>query len=82
VKTNTLTWLALLLLTLTSFLSSDQAPSRGATAIILTTAGIKCSALGWNFMEVRAAHWFWRAALLGLTAALLSVVDMIVARGN
>ncbi len=79
-KTNTLTWIALLLLTLTSFAARDHLHARGAAAIILTTAGIKCSTLGWNFMELRAAHWFWRAALLTLMAALLTVVGLVSAR--
>jgi hypothetical protein len=78
VKTNTWTWVALLALTLTSFTARGTVPSQAATTIVLAAAGVKCSALGWNFMDLRSASWFWRAALLILIATLLLPVRAVI----
>jgi hypothetical protein len=76
-KTNRLTWIALLLLTTASFLASETTPGRGAAILILAAAGAKCVALGWQFMELRAAHWFWRATVLVLLVGLLGTVTAL-----
>jgi hypothetical protein len=81
VKTNLLTWIGLLGLTLTSFLARDQFHGRAASTIIFTMAGIKCSTLGWNFMELRVSHWFWRAVLLTMIVAVLLIASVIARRG-
>lgn len=73
-KTNLLTWAALLLLTTASFLASETTLGRGAAIIILVAAGAKCTALGWQFMELRAAHWFWPSTMIALLVGLLGTV--------
>jgi hypothetical protein len=73
-KTNLLTWTALLLLTTVSFLTSETAHGQAAAIFILAAAGAKCAALGWQFMELRAAHWLWRSTLLAIVVGLLGAV--------
>lgn len=73
-KTNLLTWATLSLLTTVSFLASETAHGRNAAILILAAAGIKCATVGWQFMELRAAHWFWRSTLLVIVVALLGAV--------
>lgn len=72
-------WGALLLLTLTSFLTGHSLPAQGAATVILALAGLKCAALGWQFMELRTAHWAWRTALFALLAAILAAVGGLAA---
>lgn len=70
-KSNLLTWCTLLLLCGVSFLA------RGGAGVVLCAAGLKCGTLGWQFMELRGAHWFWRVALLGLVGALLATLGVL-----
>lgn len=79
-KTNLLTWIALVLLTTVSFLASETVHGHGAAVVILGTAAVKCAALGWQFMELRAAHWFWRAGMLAIVAGLLGAIGALVLR--
>jgi hypothetical protein len=69
-RANTLTWLALCGLTLTSFLVSDSL-ARAALVPILVVAGAKCSLIGFQFMGLRAAHPLLRACFLVLFAAVV-----------
>lgn len=78
-RAHALTWGALLLLTLTSFLTGHSLPARHAAAVILGLAGLKGAALGWQFMELRTAHWAWRLALFTLLAAILATVGGLAA---
>lgn len=71
-KSNLLTWIALLLLCAVSLLA------RGAVGLILGAAGLKCGTLGWRYMELRSAHWFWRLALLGLVALVLATLGVLL----
>ena len=73
-KAGTLTWIVLMLLTVTSFVIGG-----GATAwFVITAAGVKAALVGWQFMELRYAHPIWAIALFALLAAILGVVGVLV----
>jgi len=79
-KTNAWTWAVLVMLTTGSFWTRGALHDRGAALIILGAAGVKCCGLGWQFMELRAAHWIWRVVLAVLVFGLLGVVGVLAAR--
>ena len=79
-KTNAWTWAVLVILTAGSFWTRGALHGRDAGLIILGAAGVKCCGLGWQFMELRAAHGMWRAVLAVLVFGLLGVVGMLAAR--
>lgn len=79
-KTNAWTWLVLVVLTTGSFWTRGAVHGRDAGLIVLGAAGVKCCALGWHFMELRAAHGLWRTALAVLVFGLLGVVAVLTAR--
>ena len=81
-KTNTITWIALVGLTGVSLLVSERYQSGGAAGVILAAAAVKCAVLGWEFMELRSAHWFWRAGFLGVLAGILGGVGLLITRAG
>ncbi|WP_414664397.1 cytochrome C oxidase subunit IV family protein [Horticoccus sp. 23ND18S-11] len=79
-KTNAWTWALLVMLTTGSFWTRGALHGRDAVWIILAAAGVKCGGLGWYFMELRAAHWIWRAGLAALVFGVLGVVGVLAGR--
>jgi len=79
-RANTFTWALLLLLTTGSYFLGGAGNGRGLAGFVLVAAGLKCAGLGWQFMDLRWAHGFWRVALLGLLAGFLAAVALLRAR--
>lgn len=79
-RASTVTWLALVALTLTSFTLSETSGVRAAVLPILIAALAKASLVGFQFMELRAAHVAWKVAFGGLLAVL--VVALWATRGS
>ncbi len=73
-KTNTLCWLLLILLTITGVIVSDTARGPGAAGIILVTALAKTFLVGWRFMELHTAHPLWKGSFLLLILGLLGLL--------
>ena len=77
-KTNSWIWIALILLSASSFSVSGKGTM--ATVIILGAAGVKAGLVGWRFMELRTAHVAWKLAfpiLLFGTVGLLCLLSRI-----
>lgn len=76
-RSTTVTWLALVALTVASFTLGHAAAVRTAPALLLLAALLKAWLVGAEFMELRAAHVAWRAAfgaVLGiLVVSLLAI---------
>jgi hypothetical protein len=73
-KVNTCIWAVLLALSVLSF--SLSGPT--AAALILSAAGVKSALVGWQFMELRTAHFVWRLGLFALLAGMLGLVWLLV----
>lgn|GEM_PF-720345 len=73
-RASTLTWLALVTLTLTSFALSETSGARAAVLPILLAAMVKASLVAFQFMELRSAHPVWKAAFPGLLALIIFIL--------
>lgn len=69
-KTNTLTWAVLILLTLLSF----SIGGRSIVWLLLLAAGLKSALVAWRFMELNSARAIWMTALIPLLAGILGTV--------
>lgn len=72
-KTNTIVWMILVLLTVTGVIVSDAVHGPGAAGTILVAALGKTILVGWRFMELHTAHLLWKSAFLLLMAGLLGL---------
>jgi len=72
-RTDLLTWIALVGLTLTGFALSDKASGHAAMVAISTVAILKAMCVGFQFMRLRDAHPAWRVAFSGMLLAFLAV---------
>lgn len=72
-RTNTITWLALLTLSALSF----SVAGRSLPVLVLTAAGLKSALLGWHFMELHTAAPLWKAAFLTLLTLLLTLIYLL-----
>jgi hypothetical protein len=79
-RASTVTWLALVALTLTSFTLSETSGVRAAVLPIMGAALVKVSLVGFQFMELRTAHGIWKTAFTALLA--LIVVVLLATRGS
>lgn len=73
-KTNTLCWLFLILLTITGVVVSDAVHGPRAAGIILLAALAKTVLVGWRFMELHSAHRIWRTGFVLLITTLLGLL--------
>jgi len=73
-KTNTVCWLFLILLTITGVVASDAVHGPGAAGIILVAALGKTILVGWRFMELHTAHPLWKGAFLLLMSGLMGLL--------
>ena len=76
-KTNTICWIGLILLTIAGFSASERGESSQATLIILTAALIKSLLIGWRFMELHAAHALWKGGFLVMIGGILGLVYLL-----
>ena len=72
-KANTIIWILLVALSATSF----SIAGGSATVAILIAAGVKSTLVGWQFMELYAAHPIWRAALATFLVGLLAIIYLL-----
>lgn len=72
-RSNTLTWIVLILLSVVSYLLGG----RDAALFVLLAAGIKAGLVGWQFMELRTAHPVWNVGLLSILAVVLGLVALL-----
>jgi hypothetical protein len=76
-KANTCIWIALMLLSVSSFSVSENARSTAGALIILAVAGVKAGMVAWQFMELRAAHLAWKIAFPLLFAGTLGLIALL-----
>ncbi len=62
-RSNTLTWIALLLMTTCSYVVADR-QGGGFVWLILALAGIKFCTVAWRFMELKQAALIWAVPLV------------------
>ena len=76
-KTNTLCWLGLILLTITGVAASGTDHRAHVTLIILSAAWIKSGLVAWQFMELRTAHVLWKTGFLTLITGLVALLFLL-----
>lgn len=76
-KSNTWIWIALMLLSASSFSVSGTARGITAALIILGAAGVKAGLVGWQFMELRSAHLAWKLAFPILLVGTLGLICLL-----
>ena len=76
-KTNTWIWIALMLLSASSYSISGTAQGATGALIILGAAGVKAALVGWQFMELRLAHRAWKLAFPILLAGTLGLICLL-----
>lgn len=79
-KTNLITWVALLLISAFSFLLSEGSGGHTAIALILFAGSLKAALLALHFMELHRAHAVWKAAMLGLLVGIPGIVYFAATR--
>ena len=73
-KTNTVCWIFLILLTLAGVMISDVDQSAKAGALIMSAALIKSTLVGWRFMELHSAHALWRASFVAMVGGIVGLL--------
>lgn len=63
-KTATITWIILIVLTITSALVS-KLESKYVVLIILILSTLKFFGIAFQFMEIKKAHVFWKTLIIG-----------------
>ena len=76
-KTNTWIWITLMLMTVSSFSVSETGRGTNAAIFILGAAALKAGMVGWQFMELRAAHIAWRFAFTLLLVGTLGLIGLL-----
>ena len=76
-KTNTSVWIALLVLSVSSFSIGGVAGKGTAAAFLLAAAGVKAGMVGWQFMDLRSAHRAWPAAMFALLLGMLGLLAVL-----
>lgn len=77
-KTNTVVWIVLLILTYAGFAISHAGGTGKMAAFVLAAAGLKFALVGWQFMDLRKSMMVWSAALFGLLGVILGIVAFFV----
>ncbi len=75
---NTRVWITLVALSVTGLAAREALQLGALTATVLGAAAAKCTLVGWQFMELRAAHIAWRIATLALVAATITTVATLL----
>ena len=80
-RLNTITWIALTLLTVSGFLISDYSSSFGILSILLILGFTlaKYLAVGFQFLELKHAHLAWRIIFSVVVLAFLLVIFFLQA---
>lgn len=73
---NILTWILLLLLTLTTAIIAGTG---SAAYLILVVAAIKFLLVAFQFMELKMAHLFWKATLVIVLISITGTIIILVA---
>ena len=76
-KTAAITWIVLLVLTLASALFS-KLESKYIILVILILAALKFLGIVFQFMEMKMAHVFWKALIIGFLAFFVMMILAIV----
>lgn len=63
-NTATITWIILIVLTITSALVS-KLESKYVVSIILILSALKFFGIAFQFMEIKKAHVFWKTIIIG-----------------
>lgn len=72
-KANTLALALLILLSAVNF----SIGGGSVAGLVLAASGAKAAILGWQFMELRSAHFVWRLALFAFLAVMLGGVYLL-----
>jgi len=77
---NTLTWVALILLTVTGFfLAGSAIPAKGMLIILLIISSIKFLGIGFQFIELKKAHNFWKVIFVGILLIFVLIMYAVYA---
>ncbi len=71
-------WIALVVMTLLSYFSSESPWGNYAVIVLVLIVIIKCSMVGFGFMELSKAHKFWQAAFLFLVMTFSLFVMVVI----
>ncbi len=74
-KQHIITWVILMILTVTSGLVS-QSVAAFVVPVILLLAAFKFIGVAFNFMEMKKANIFWKILIVGYLVAFIGVVYM------
>jgi heme/copper-type cytochrome/quinol oxidase subunit 4 len=75
---NKIVWISLIVLTIASFLTSKEGLANKTTIItIVLLSSIKFLSIGFQFMELKHAHKFWKIFFSGIILFYMVVVYSI-----
>lgn len=80
VRTNTVSWFLLLLLSGASLHAGGRGHGIGVAALLLAAAAAKSAVVGWQYMELRSAHVLWKAGFASLLVGLLAALLLLARR--
>ena len=73
---NKITWLILITLTITGFIFSESSFLKTSLAVtIILLYGIKFLGIGFQFMELKKAHFLWKTILITILIIFVSFVS-------
>ncbi|SNZ01458.1 cytochrome C oxidase subunit IV family protein [Flagellimonas pacifica] len=75
-KTITITWVFLLVLTITTALISEIKDTY-ISVLILILAALKFTAVSFQFMELKKAHLFWKILILSYLLLFIALIIII-----
>ena len=78
INRNFVTWIVLVLLTLVSFLSSESSLGNYTVIALLAIMIIKCVLVGFQFMELKKAHFAWKLAFISAIGVFTLIISVIV----
>jgi len=64
-KKNTITWIALVLLTILSWKFSESLAGKMGLMVVILASIVKFFGVSLQFLELKKAHSFWKFGLLG-----------------
>lgn len=73
-----ITWVILIVLTWFSYLSAQSSIGKSSIIALLILVVAKCILVGFQFMELRKAHLFWKIAFLSIFG-IFSVLILLIA---
>ena len=76
-KSATITWIILIVLTITSALVS-KLESKYVALIILIFSALKFFGIAFQFMELKKAHPFWKVSIIGFIIIFAVILLIII----